>query len=405
MSPKFLVSQMKNLVLGLLLLCSLQVSAQWRTKYSTGGSNGGKQKLSIGGFLKSSNYFRYTDWSEDRVAENILHANLKFNWQLNKPSSVYLSVHNRYFFGETIENEESEYANSLAQSNNFVDMNWVFVEDDKSLLHTAVDRFYYQYKGKKMLVRAGKQRIDWSQTIVWNPNDFFNTFSFLNFDYETRSGIDALYGVFNLDRRGNSSLHIGYAPQTLITESIIAARYRQIVKNSEWQLMVGQLHEDYAVGFGWTTYINKTGFSGELSYFKDMNNVSENDVFMGTIASFYEFRSKLIVHYEFNYNSNPQNTIENFYSIFFEPLTTKYITFNKYSLATLAQYPLNKFWSIGATGIAYLDDERYYLGAYTKVNLPSKWSFLLSTQLMNNEDSGLFSSGKKYLFTRIMWSF
>jgi len=387
------------------LLSSWQVSAQWRTKFSTGSGFGTKQKLSVRGYLKSSNYFRFTNWSTDRVAENILHSNLKFNWQLNNQSSVYMSMHNRFFFGESIENEESEYANSLEQSNHLVNMNWVFIENDRSLLHTAIDRFYYQYKNKNMVLRAGKQRIDWSQTIVWNPNDFFNTYSFLNFDYETRSGIDALYGSFMLDRRGKSSMQVGYAPQNLVSESIFAARYKHSNKYAEWQLMAGQLHEDYVLGFGWTTYIRATGFSGELSYFKDQNNLTENDVFIGTLAAYYEFKSKLILHYEFNYNSNPQNLEEEFFSIFFEPLTTKYLTFNKYSLAVLGQYPINKYWSIGATSIAYIDEERYYLGAYTKVNLPSKISFLLSTQLMNNEDEGLFNSGKKYLFSRIMWSF
>ncbi len=396
---------MKKVLFSILLLYSSGVLGQWRTKFSSSSGYGTNQKLEISGFLKSSNYFRFTDWSTDRVAENILHSNLKFDWKLNSNSSMYMSLHNRFFFGESIQNEESEYANSLQTSNNLVDMNWVFVEDEKSLLHTAIDRLYYQYRGKNSIVRLGKQRIDWSQTIVWNPNDLFNTYSFLNFDYATRSGIDAIYGAFNLDRYGKSSIHLGYAPQDLISESIYAGRYRYKSQKNEWQLMVGKVHEDYVLGFGWTTYIRATGFSGELSYFKDQNNIAQNDAFIGTLASFYEFKSKLVLHYEFNYNSNPQNIEENFVSIFFEPLSSKYITFNTYSFAVLGQYPINRYWSIGATGIAYLDTERYYLGAYTKVELPSDISFLVSTQLMNNEDEGLLNSGKKYLFSRIMWSF
>lgn len=386
-------------------MISTTVFGQWRTKFSSGSGYNSRKSLTVGGYLKSANYFRYTDWNTDRVAENILHSNLRFDWKLNSQSSFYMSIHNRYFFGESIQNEESEYANSLKNSNNYIDMNWVFVEGNKSLLHTAVDRLYYQFSGKRAILRVGKQRIDWSQTLIWNPNNFFNTYSFLNFDYETRSGIDAVYGSFNLDRRGNSSVQIGYAPQSLVEESIFAARYRYKKGNAEWQLMAGQVQEDYALGFGWTTKIRATGFSGEISYYKDKNDESDKDVFIGTLATYYKFKSNLTMHYELNYNSNPQNTEENYYSIFYQPLSSKYITFNKYSFGVLGQYPLNKYWTVGATGIAYLDTERYYVGAYTKLTLPSKLSFLVSTQLMDEDNEGIFGAGKKYLFSRIMWSF
>lgn len=396
---------MKRFILIALLILSCDVSAQWRTKYWSGGNTNSRQSLTVNGFIKSSNFFRYTKWTEDRVVDNILHLNLGINWKVDNNSSWYMSLHNRYFFGDAIESGSSDYANWLEEGQNWVDMNWVLVEEDKALLHTSIDRLFYQFTGTGFYIRAGKQRINWNQTLIWNPNDYFNTFSFLNFDYATGSGIDAVYGSFNFDRKGESSIQVGYAPQDLVSESIFAARYLFSNRNVDWQLTLGRIHEDYSVGTGWTTFINRTGFSGEVSYFKDVNNESENDVFSATLATFYQFPSKLILHAEANYNSNPANTPEDIYNIFFQPLSAKYVTFNEYSVALLAQYPINKYWSFGASGISYVDIDRYYLSAYTKVELPNDLSFLLSTQLMDEEGVGVLGTGNKYLFGRIMWAF
>ncbi len=44
----------------------------------------------------------------------------------------------------------------------------------------------------KFQVTLGRQRINWGQTFVWNPNDIFNAYSYFDFDYIERPGSDAV---------------------------------------------------------------------------------------------------------------------------------------------------------------------------------------------------------------------
>ena len=45
------------------------------------------------------------------------------------------------------------------------------------------------------IATAGRQRINWGQTFVWNVNDVFNAYSYFDFDYKERPG--RMLFVFN----------------------------------------------------------------------------------------------------------------------------------------------------------------------------------------------------------------
>lgn len=60
------------------------------------------------------------------------------------------------------------------------------------ILRTMIDRLWIDWAYKKWELRAGRQRINWGKTSVWNPNDLFNTFNYANFDYEEQAGSDAI---------------------------------------------------------------------------------------------------------------------------------------------------------------------------------------------------------------------
>ena len=43
-----------------------------------------------------------------------------------------------------------------------------------------------------MGLRIGRQRINWGVNLAWNPNDLFNAYSLIDFDYQERPGSDAI---------------------------------------------------------------------------------------------------------------------------------------------------------------------------------------------------------------------
>src|SRR5210317_1168395 len=59
-------------------------------------------------------------------------------------------------------------------------------------LTTTIDRLWLQFTFGNLEIIAGRQRINWGQTLVWNPNDIFNSYSYFEVDYPERPGSDAL---------------------------------------------------------------------------------------------------------------------------------------------------------------------------------------------------------------------
>lgn len=65
-------------------------------------------------------------------------------------------------------------------------------EGKSYVLNIAIDRLWLDFTHKNFQATLGRQRINWSQTFVWNPNDLFNTYSYFDFDYEEKPGSDAV---------------------------------------------------------------------------------------------------------------------------------------------------------------------------------------------------------------------
>ena len=71
-------------------------------------------------------------------------------------------------------------------------MSWNILTEKSFFLNTTIDRLWVDFNYGKLQVRAGRQRINWGQTLIWNPNDIFNAYSFFDFDYIERPGSDAV---------------------------------------------------------------------------------------------------------------------------------------------------------------------------------------------------------------------
>jgi hypothetical protein len=88
-------------------------------------------------------------------------------------------------------------------------------------MHSNIDRMHLSYINGPWEVHAGRQRVNWGRTFVWNPNDLFNNYAFLDFDYEERPGVDALTAQYNWDYA--SSLEVGIRLGDNWDESVLAS--------------------------------------------------------------------------------------------------------------------------------------------------------------------------------------
>ena len=97
----------------------------------------------------------------------------------------------RLFYGETVKTFP-QYADIIDHDEGYlVDLSGVVSEGNSYFIHSGIDRLNVDWSSGKWQMRLGRQRINWGQTFVWNPNDIFNAYSFFDFDYEERPGSDA----------------------------------------------------------------------------------------------------------------------------------------------------------------------------------------------------------------------
>ena len=97
-----------------------------------------------------------------------------------------LEIRNRIFYGEQVKQililEKSSINTMVIQSFAFMDQRRIFVAQ------SVIDRMLIQYSDEKWDITIGRQRINWGINNIWNPNDIFNAYNFLEFDYEERPG-------------------------------------------------------------------------------------------------------------------------------------------------------------------------------------------------------------------------
>ncbi len=113
---------------------------------------------------------------------------------------------------------------------------------------------------------TGRQRINWGQTLVWNPNDIFNSYSYFEVDYPERPGSDAIRVQYYT---GNAST-IELAAKIDSANRVTAAAYfRFNTLGFDIQFLGGLYQEeDLVLGTGWSGNLGPTCFPGRNELFQ-----------------------------------------------------------------------------------------------------------------------------------------
>lgn len=168
---------------------------------------------------------------------------------------------------------------NLAQAR--IESKWTLSEavrlqaDGRALLRTTsagtdddarIDRLHLSLRKGPVEAHVGRQRINWGKTMVWNPNDVFNAYAFLDVDEEVRPSTDAVltqvgWGV-------NSAVEVG------ATTDVAAALFRGSLGTYDIQVLAARYKEQWVLGGGWSGYVGGSGFKGEGSWFTGDGTVS-----------------------------------------------------------------------------------------------------------------------------------
>ena len=267
-----------------------------------------EKKWSIDGYVKDLITVNIIDGLDSTWVENQIHHRLNFKWYPSSNLSGYVEVRNRIFWGDFAKNIPV-YDQLVDLNNDFVDLSVVPLDRKSWVIHSMIDRAYLEWNKKDWEVRVGRQRINWGVTLVWNPNDLFNAFSFFDFDYEERPGSDGIrikkYTGFA------SSVEFASNVSDNFDELTTAGLWKVNKWDYDFQFLAGKAREDLALGMGWAGNIGDAGFKGELTYLHPYESSVLDPAFLASLSGDYSFESSLYLHGAFYLNTtgerNPSN--------------------------------------------------------------------------------------------------
>ncbi len=258
-----------------------------------------EKKTQLNGYVKQMGIVTFAD--DLATYDNLVHNRLNFKWRPNNEWTIALEARNRLFNGYKVENIPM-YAELLEFNNDYLDLSWTPIDNGNTILHLMLDRAYVKYFKEQLELTIGRQRINWGKTLVWNPNDLFNTYSFFDFDYEEMPGSDAFRASYYWGISSSVDFAIKMADNW--EDFVGAANYQFNIKSYDIQILGGYHKRDATVGVGWAGYLGQGGFKGEASYFTPVYKKTQSyEAFLCTVSYDYSFKSSLYLNVSAIYNS------------------------------------------------------------------------------------------------------
>jgi len=369
-----------------------------------------QQKVTLGGYFSDmQTVYRIPDrWIWENSLQNRLNLNAyPLDWL-----SATLQMRSRVITGSTIVKFPG-YADGIDGDQGWLDM--TFATDGELgdsagyVLTTAIDRLWFQLTFGNLEIKAGRQRINWGQTFVWNPNDIFNIYSYFDVDYPERPGSDAV----RIQYYTGTSSAIELAAKADSAGHITAAGYfRFNTLGYDIQLLGGVYRqEDLVLGTGWSGTLGPTAFRGELSYFRDLEHFRDTSGYLMASAGFdYTFSNALWIQVEGLYSGFARNRdVYSLLQVYSGNLDVKNLGFTPWSFFSSLSYPFTPLINGGLAVIYYPSWKGFYLGPSMDVSLHNNLALSLIVQFFSAEFDNPFRSTERenyaFGFLRFKWSF
>jgi hypothetical protein len=319
-----------------------------------------KQKfLTLNGYVSTMQSVMFDSLSGPFVVENLIHNRLNFKGYVNDHITFAAELRNRLFTGDMVRTGRS-YSENIASDNGIMDLSWNILNEQSFFLNTTVDRLWFDVNINKFQARIGRQRINWGQTLVWNPNDIFNVYSFFDFDYVERPGSDAV----RLQYYPSFSSAFEFAVKSDYQNNITAAGlYRFNKWGYDIQFLAGYFNrEDIVFGTGWSGTIGTVSFRGEATWFQPVKNYSDSTgTGIFTLGLDKVFKNNSMAQLQVMYCNNPIKLVD-FGSLSAGTMSTKDLAFSRFSAFGSYSYPVTPLLNLSVSAMWFPDLKGYYAG-------------------------------------------
>lgn len=301
------------------------------------------QKLQVNGFFSQMSQTIVDTIKGNWLTDQILQNRLKIQYSPFTSMRIEAQARTRLIYGNTI--QMSPNIDLYEKDKGFLDLNFALLKSKSAILNTNIDRLYFQYELSKFKITLGRQRVNWGMTFVWNTNDWFNTYSFVDFDYAERPGSDAI----NLQFFPTALSSADFVTKIDSTKNITTAiRYKFNLKNYDIQFLAGIIeNEDIAAGMGWSGSIWQLTFRAEATYLHSKSNFAHTTGKLITSIGFdYMFKNSFTIFAEFLFNQyvDDKNT-QNIFQLQNSPANLKTISVARYNSVFNMSYPINPIFN------------------------------------------------------------
>jgi hypothetical protein len=329
-------------------------------------------KFDFNGYLSVMPQYMWSDTLEYKQA--LLHNRLNFNFYPNENFSVTAQFRNQLLYGDFVEMGDLE--TGFVTENYFLPFTFQQTFNTEGLLYISTDRLFAEYTKNKLEIKVGRQRINWGQTFVWNPNDIFNTYNFFEFDYTERPGADAV----RMQYYTNSTSQIDIAAKIDSGNNVTAAALYRLNKwNLDFQFIGGYYSQPHKSNFSneqtesdWVCGLAITGdyigmsIRTEASYlYPTEKSPVQDDLFLLSTGLDYTFSNNFTANTEFLYSSKVNlSSIGGIIGNYSTPMTIKTMAYAKYNFFAQVAYPITPLINASVSGMIFTDKnlDGFYAG-------------------------------------------
>jgi hypothetical protein len=360
-----------------------------------------QKKMELNGYLTIMQNAIFDSISGPVFYDNILHNRLNFKGFLNDHLTFAAEFRNRLFTGDMVKSYPG-YQEMTTADAGWIDMSWNIIERNTFFINSTIDRLWIDLNYEKFQVRIGRQRINWGQTFVWNPNDIFNAYSFFDVDYIERPGSDAV----RLQYYPTWSSSVEVAVKADNNNDITAAG---LYRFSKWgydiQFLAGYSNSsDIVAGAGWSGTLGSASFRGEGTWFHPLNSLTDTTgITIITAGVDRNLKDNSMAQFQLMYCNNPLD-LKNFTNLYAGNLSAKDLAFSKFSAFGQFIWAASPLWKISLSAMWFPDLDGYFAGPSVEFSMAENVDSSVFWQHFDG-NPGDSDSRINLVFLRIKYSF
>jgi len=337
-----------------------------------------QKQLSLNGYVNGLYTPIYLTGEDMFLNNGLIHNRLNFKYTPVDKWSFIAEIRNRAVFGN-FSSLSPGYFSMLTQDNGWMNLSWNITQGNNYLLNSSIERLNIAYNDKKWSLVIGRQRINWSQTLMFNPNDIFNGYSFFDFDYPEKAGSDAV--------------RLSYYPSEVSVvevaaklnrwgQATAAALYRFNAGGWDVQALGGIVNEyDRVIGAGFSGEAGGVNLRGEASFFRTVQkNLPSENTLVASFGADYTLKNSLSLMGTVLYNQQSTGRSSDFMSLYNTPLSPKMLSISDWTICAQASYPITPLLTTGLTVVSFADYPALYFGPSADYSLSDNLTLSVMVQ-------------------------